>query len=235
MGKATVDEIRTRFDNDVERFSTLDSGHISFVDSKISLEIITETAKRLVHNAINLLDVGSGAGNYTLKMLSKIPNLNCTLVDLSKPMLDRAFERISKQIKGKITTIQADIRDVELENTSFDIILSGAALHHLREDVEWENVFGKLYKTLKPKGCLLISDFISQNSKLLTEYMGEMYSDYLNRVGGEEFCRDILNKIEREDAPKSLDYQLDLMKKVGFKTVEVLHKNMCFAVFGAIK
>jgi tRNA (cmo5U34)-methyltransferase len=65
--------------------------------------------------------------------------------------------------------------------------------------------------------------------------MFERYSDYLKRICGEEFCRDILNKIEREDTPKSLDYQLGLMKKVGFKTVEVLHKNMCCAVFGAIK
>jgi tRNA (cmo5U34)-methyltransferase len=40
-------------------------------------------------------------------------------------MLDKAFERISKQTKGKTTTIQADIRDVELGNNSFDIILSG--------------------------------------------------------------------------------------------------------------
>jgi tRNA (cmo5U34)-methyltransferase len=57
----------------------------------------------------------------------------------------------------------------------------------------------------------------------------------LNRVGGEKICQDILDKIAKEDTPRSLDYQLDLMKKVGFSAVEVLHKNMCFAVFGAIK
>ena len=235
MSKATVDEIRTRFDNDVKRFSNLNIGQDSLVDAKLSLEIVTESAKRIVPNAVNLLDVGSGAGNYTLKMLSKIPNLNCTLVDLSKPMLDKAFERISKQTKGKITAIQSDIRTTNLEKDFFDIVLSGAALHHLRDKSEWEDVFSKMYRTLKPKRCLIISDLIFQNNKLLTEYMFEMYSNYLNRVGGEKFYQDVLDKIEKEDTPRSLDYQLDLMKKVGFSTVEVLHKNMCFAVFGAIK
>jgi tRNA (cmo5U34)-methyltransferase len=235
MDKATVDEIRTRFDNDIETFSNLDTGQSSFVDSKLSLEIATESAKRLVPHALNLLDIGSGAGNYTLKMLSKSPNLNCTLIDLSKPMLDKAFDRISKQTKGNIATIESDIRNIELEDNSFDIILSGAALHHLRTDNEWQNVFAKLYKALKKKGCLIISDLVFQDNILLTNYMIDMYSNYLNSLGREDFCQDVLNKIEREDTPRSLTYQLDLMRKVGFKTVEVLHKNICFAVFGAIK
>jgi tRNA (cmo5U34)-methyltransferase len=168
-------------------------------------------------------------------MLSKIPHLSCTLIDLSKPMLDKAVKRISKQTKGKITDIQSDIRTADLEKDFFDIALSGAALHHLRDMSEWENVFGKLYRTLKPKVCLIISDLIFQNSKLLTDYMFEMYSNYLNRVGGEKFCQDILDKIAKEDTSSSLDYELDLMKKIGFSAVEVLHKNMRFAVFGAIK
>jgi tRNA (cmo5U34)-methyltransferase len=61
MNKATLDEIRTRFDNDIERFSNLDIGQASLVDAKLSLEIATESAKRIVPNAMNLLDVGSGS------------------------------------------------------------------------------------------------------------------------------------------------------------------------------
>jgi tRNA (cmo5U34)-methyltransferase len=30
-------------------------------------------------------------------------------------------------------------------------------------------------------------------------------------------------------------FQLDLLRQVGFSEVEVLHKNGCFAAFGAIK
>ncbi|MDR0977582.1 MAG: class I SAM-dependent methyltransferase [Endomicrobium sp.] len=235
MNKATTDEIKARFDNDVKSFSNIDTGQFSFVDAKLFMEIAAESAKRLVPSAKDLLDVGSGAGNYTLKMISKIPDLNCTLLDLSEVMLQEAFNRIFKKTKKKVTTIQSDIRDVELDRESFDIILSGAALHHLRNDDEREMVFCKLYDTLRTNGCLIISDLVYQNSNVLTEYMFEMYSDYLKRTCGEKFCEDILNKIEKDDTPTTVDFQLNLMKKAGFKTSGILHKNMCFAVFGAVK
>ncbi|MCK5392013.1 MAG: hypothetical protein KAJ31_06265 [Deltaproteobacteria bacterium] len=41
--------------------------------------------------------------------------------------------------------------------------------------------------------------------------------------------------IDIEDSPRSLSYQIELMKKVGFGTVDVLHKNSCFAAFVGIK
>ena len=114
MNKSTVAEIKERFDKDVERFSNLDTGQLSTIDAKVSLELITEASKRIVPHAVNLLDIGCGAGNYTLMMLSKIPDLNCTLVDLSKPMLDKAFERVSQKTKNQVTILQGDIREVDL-------------------------------------------------------------------------------------------------------------------------
>lgn len=123
MKKSTVEEIRERFDNDVERFSNLDTGQVSTIDAKISLELITEAARRIVPHAENLLDVGCGAGNYTLMMLSKIPDMNCTLVDLSQPMLEKAYERVSKETGKEVHVIHGDIREAGLKENHFDIIL----------------------------------------------------------------------------------------------------------------
>lgn len=235
MKKSTTNEIRERFDNDVERFSNLETGQLSTIDAKISLELITEATKRVVPNAQNLLDIGCGAGNYTVKMLSKLPNLNCTLVDLSKPMLDMAFERVSHETNGTVEIIQGDVREVALKEDHFDIILAGAVLHHLRDDHDWETTFAKLYSVLKPGGCLMISDLISQDSELLNSYTWERYGDYLEEIGGLEYRAKVLDYVEKEDSPRSMNYQLDLMKRVGFSSVEILHKNMCFGAFGAFK
>lgn len=235
MSKSTVQEIKERFDNDVERFSNLDTGQISTIDAKISLELITEASKRIVPNAKHLLDVGCGAGNYSLMMLTKIPDLNCTLVDLSKPMLDKAIERVSQKTKSSVVILQGDIRDVELNENHFDIILAGAVLHHLRDDNDWETTFEKLFKLLKPGGCLMISDLITQDTELLNEYTWERYGDYLEEQGGKEYRQKVLDYVAKEDSPRSMNYQLDLMKRVGFSKVEILHKNMCFGAFGGIK
>lgn len=233
--KSTIEEIRNRFDNDVERFSNLDTGQVSTIDATLSLELITEGAKRMVPDAENLVDVGCGAGNYTLKMLEKLPSLNCTLVDLSKPMLDRAFERVSAQTESTVTILQGDIREVELQQNHFDIILAGAVLHHLRDDKDWETTFQKLYNILKPGGCLMISDLVTQETEAMTAYTWERYGDYLEAVDGAGYRQKVLDYVAQEDSPRSVTYQLQLMRETGFHYVEIFHKNMCFAAFGGIK
>lgn len=235
MKKSSVAEIRERFDKDVERFSNLDTGQLTTIDAKISLELITEAARRIVPNAEQLLDIGCGAGNYSLKMLSKLPNLECTLVDLSDPMLDKAYERVSEQTNKKVHVVKGDIREVPLKQNYFDIILAGAVLHHLRDDQDWETTFKKIYGILKPGGCFMISDLITQDTEILNNYTWERYGDYLEELGGKDYRKKVLDYVDKEDSPRSMNYQLDLMKNLGFSKVEILHKNMCFGAFGGIK
>jgi len=233
--KSTNEEIRERFDNDVERFSNLDTGQLTTIDAPLTMDLCTEAAKYVNPNATQLLDIGCGAGNYTLKMLSKIPDLNCTLNDLSMPMLKKAKERVSAQTTGIVTLLQDDMRNLNLPNDSFDIILAAATLHHLRDEKDWEQVFTKFYKTLKPGGSIWISDLITHDSPTLIGLFDQRYSDYLDTLGGPEYRQKVLNYVAHEDTPRSLNFQLALLTKVGFKQVEVLHKNSYFAAFGGIK
>ncbi len=235
MKKSTITGIRERFDKDVERFSNLDTGQLTTIDAKISLELITEAAKRIAPNAEQLLDIGCGAGNYSLKMLSKLPNLECTLVDLSGAMLDKALERVSEQTNKKVHLVKGDVREVSLKQNHFDIILAGAVLHHLRDDQDWETTFRKIYDLLKPGGCLMISDLVTQDSEILNEYIWERYGDYLEELGGKDYRKKVLDYVDKEDSPRSMTYQMELMKKLGFSKLEILHKNMCFGAFGGIK
>jgi len=233
--KATNEEIKERFDNDVERFSNLNTGQQTTLDAPLTMELCTDAAKHIVPNAKELLDIGCGAGNYTLKMLTKIPNLNCTLNDLSLPMLERAKERISAQTSGTVTTIQLDMKELDLPAEKYDIILAAATLHHLRTDEDWELVFTKFYKSLKPGGCLWISDLITHDTEPLNTLFQKKYCNYLESLGGSEYRQKVFDYIEYEDTPRSINFQLNLMQKVGFKDTEVLHKNLCFAAFGGVK
>ena len=233
--KSTVEQIRERFDNDVERFSSLEAGHVAAVDSTLSLELVTESARRLCPEAEELLDIGCGAGNFTLKMLSKLPGLNCTLLDLSKPMLEKAEQRVAPATKGRVKTLQGDIRETELAEDFYDIVLAGAVLHHLRDDAEWNLVFSKLYRIIKPGGCLVVSDLMTQESEVLNGYFGERYFEYLSLAGGDEYAKKVFDCIAQEDTPRSVAYQMELMKNVGFRMVDILHKNICFAAICAVK
>ena len=82
MNKSTTQQIRERFDGDVERFSNLETGQSATIDAPLSLALIAGAASRVSPGALSLLDVGCGAGNYALKMLEQLPHLDVTLIDL---------------------------------------------------------------------------------------------------------------------------------------------------------
>jgi tRNA (cmo5U34)-methyltransferase len=150
-------------------------------------------------------------------------------------MLDKAYERVTAQTGNVVHIYQGDIREIALPENHFDIILAGAVLHHLRDDADWIFVFQKLYTLLKPGGCLMISDLVTQDNESLNNYTWNQYGNYLQNLGGKEYREKVLDYIEKEDSPRSVTYQLNLMQQVGFSKVEILHKNLCFAAFGGIK
>ena len=233
--KSTVEEIRQRFDNEVDRFSNLQTGQTATVNAPLALELIANAAAATNPRATRLLDIGCGAGNYTLKLLERLPNLDVTLIDLSRPMLDKAQQRISAVSTGKLHTIQADMREVELGEAAFDIVVASATLHHLRTDQQWHDMFAKLHRALAPGGSLWIFDLVDYEFSPVREMMKQRYADYLDALESPEYRKFIFDYIEKEDTPKPLVFQIELLKTVGFLTVEVLHANSCFAAFGAVK
>ena len=219
----------------MERFSNLETGQSATIDAPLALDLVTQVVARLNPSATALLDVGCGAGNYALKLLQRLPGLDVTLLDLSRPMLDRAVERVTPATTGKVTAIQGDVREVELGREQYDVILAGAVLHHLRGDQEWEHVFAKLYDALKPGGSFWIVDLITHAIPQVQEVMWERYGAYLTGLRDEAYRDHVFAYIEREDTPRTVMYQLDLLRSVGFREVEILHKNNCFAAFGGVK
>jgi tRNA (cmo5U34)-methyltransferase len=235
MGKSTVDEIRERFDTGVERFSNLETGQSATIDAALAMDLIARSAARATPGARDLLDIGCGAGNYSLKALEYLPNLSITLNDLSLPMLIRAGERLAISRCASVARVQADIREWEPGEERFDIVLAAAVLHHLRSPAEWERVFQKLFTALRRGGGLWIFDLVAHESESVQNSQWERYSEYLINFQGETYRDKVFSYIEKEDTPAPLTYQLELLRKVGFSRIDVLHKNGPFAAFGAIK
>jgi tRNA (cmo5U34)-methyltransferase len=235
MQKSTQEEIRARFDREVERFANLETGQTATMDATIALELIQQAASRVVPHARALLDLGCGAGNYTLKFLQVLPDLDVTLIDLSRPMLDRAVERLAGKTKSKVLALHGDIRELDIGEQRFDLIVAGMVLHHLRETEEWNSVFRKLYKSLRTGGVFLVSDFVDHEIAPVHELMWERYGEYLTALKDAAYRDHVFGYVLKEDSPRSVTFQMELLKECGFARVDVLHKNSCFAVFAAVK
>ncbi len=200
------------------------------------MQLITEAAVRLTPNIVRVLDIGCGAGNNTLK-LSEVYGkpFACDLLDLSGPMLARAKERVLHAGVETAEVWEFDFRDAALPRESYDVILAAAVLHHLRDDQDWQAAFEKMLSLLKPGGSVWITDLVVQETVPIQDLMWSRYGDYLEEIGGGEYRKKVFDYIAKEDSPRSVTYQLELLRRVGFAHVELLHKNSCFAAFGAWK
>src|ERR1700677_2411907 len=185
--KSTVEEIRARFDQEVERFSNLSSGQQATIDAPLVLELVAKTAQRHLRPGSAILDLGCGAGNFTLRVLQEVPGLHCHLVDLSRPMLDRAEQQIRSAAASTVTTVQSDLRELSYPENSFDGILAGAVLHHLRDDADWKKAFAAFHRWLKPGGRIYVADLAYFDVPDAQEVMWQRYGDYLSGLGGTEY------------------------------------------------
>jgi tRNA (cmo5U34)-methyltransferase len=229
--KSSVDQIRRRFDADVERFSHLETGQQAAMDAVAILEVVAKTAACFLRPGGAVLDVGCGAGNFTLRVLAEVSPLDCTLLDLSGAMLARARERVSAMTsRGRVETVQADVRAASFADGSFDAILAGQVLHHLRGDAEWDATFATFHRWLRPGGALLVADLIAHDDPAVQRVMAARWANYLEAFGGAAYRDKVLGYTEEEDSPRSLAFQAAALRRAGFAGVEVLHKN---AVFGA--
>jgi tRNA (cmo5U34)-methyltransferase len=151
-------------------------------------------------------------------------------------MLDRAVERIQAAAPAVVVTaIQGDIRETPLPDATFDVAVAAMTLHHLRDDIEWQRVFGAVYRAIVPGGSFWICDFVTHQSPAVNAVMWQRYGEYLAALKGPEYRDHVFGYIDAEDTPRPLSWQLDLLARTGFREVDVLHKNSCFAAFGAVK
>jgi tRNA (cmo5U34)-methyltransferase len=233
--KSTIEEIRTRFDQDVERFSNLETGQQATIDAPLILELVAKACSRHLRRSSAILDLGCGAGNFTLRVLQEIKGLNCHLVDLSRPMLARAEERVRAGGAATVQTQPADLRTLNYAPETFDVILAGAVLHHLRDDEDWRSAFARFHSWLKPGGRLYVADLAYFDVPDIQEVMWNRYGEYLESLGGVAYRDKVFAYIDKEDSPRSLSFQFALLRNCGFSAYDVLHRNSVFACYVGLR
>jgi len=67
--KSTPEAIRNNFDQQVERFSNLETGQTTAIDSPLCMELVARSAALLNPDARRVMDLGCGGGNYAVKVI----------------------------------------------------------------------------------------------------------------------------------------------------------------------
>ena len=143
-------------------------------------------------NEIKILEIGSGTGILTNYLISKYPNSQITLIDISESMIESCRNKFG----NRLNYIVSDAENYEFEN-KFDLIISNATFqwfNNLSETVE------KYKDILNENGKIIFSTFAEGTYKELNESflkVSEEYKYSQNFIGLEELKK--IGKILREE------------------------------------
>ncbi len=80
-----------------------------------------------------------------------------------------------------------------------------------------------------------MADLATFEEPAVQEMMWARYGNYLADLGGAEYRDQVFEYIEKEDSPRSLPFQLGLLREAGFHSMDILHRNSVFACYYARK
>jgi SAM-dependent methyltransferase len=102
----------------------------------------------------NVLDAGSGFGQYTWRMAKRNPGWNIRGVDINSSDADDCNDFFVKTgLSDRVIFMQGDLTDLS-DKSWFDFILTVDVMEHIENDAK---VFLNFYNSLKDKGLLIIS------------------------------------------------------------------------------
>lgn len=210
-------------------------------------EVIIEMIPFQKNNGIRILDIGSGPGSLSLRILKKYPKVVITCLDGSLQMLAAAKKMLDNYSAQKKTFIKFNFETEKLSevfNEKFDMVVSAFAIHHLSHRAK-RQLFKEIYKIIETNGGFINGDIVrSKNHKIELKYE-DVWARHVKKMVKYILKKDILlesikaegRKREEEegDKPASLEEQLRWLRTAGFDTVECVWKYYCFAVYGGFK
>nr|NQU90525.1 class I SAM-dependent methyltransferase [Bacteroidota bacterium] len=210
----------------------------------LMLDIITKVVPAETNT---ILELGSGTGELTMKLLAGCKQAKFLCIDYSGRMI--------QFMKNKITTaghdsrmewVQTDIENIPLSDNivlktgSVGACVSSLALHHLTDESKGR-LISHIYTLLRPGGHFWIADTVLPRSGEMTGYFMAEREQWLSDQGltremmAQKMLHDKLFKQPDNHNPGTIEKQLGMFEMAGFRTTEVLWKYFGLAVFGGIK
>lgn len=180
---------------------------------------------------VDWLDTGCGTGVLAAGVLEETCDVRFTLCDPSLSMLDIA----KKRLEGKdVRFINAASHEFSFE-AEFDIITAVQCHHYYKPD-ERENAVANCYKALRDGGIFITFENIKMSTDVSDDIAMKRWIDFLREHGNSK--EDVKKQIDRrgvETLPITIEQHLELLKKVGFKSVDILWASYLQAGFMAVK
>jgi len=187
-----------------------------------------------------VLDLGCGDGLFIHELSKSFKPSKVTLVDGSAEMIGAAQRRLSGQ--GDYYFIQASFQQLVADDTlseNFDFVYSSLAIHHLPSD-EKKKLYAYIYERLSPGGWFIHYDVVLPPSEELEKWYLSFWREWIKTHPSKERREQLLGipdqyKGNIDNIPDTLGSQLEVLKDVGFCSVDCFYKYGIFSLFGGSK
>lgn len=223
-------KVSSVFDDMVSR-SVPHYGEVQRMIAGLSFAFIPE------HGGV-VCDLGCSTGT-TIKLLATHPRRPSDLrfigFDNSPHMLDQARAKLADLIATELI----ELREADL-NDSFTIPPCNVALLNWTlqfvRPLHRESLLRQVHDALEPSGALLLSEKTLVSDSFLNRTYIDLYYDYKRDAGytNEEIQRK-REALENVLVPYRVDENIAMLKRCGFRTVDVFFRWFNFAGFVAIK
>jgi SAM-dependent methyltransferase len=159
------------------------------------------------------LDLGCGDGRLAAILLDARPDLDeVVAIDISPPMLARARERFAAE--SRVDIREWDLNDSIAPLGAFDVIVSGFAIHHLRDERK-RTLLGEVAAQLSPGGTFA-------NLEVVASATPELHAAFRAAIGR--------GYDDPEDKLVAVESQLEWMRAAGLVQVDCMWKWRGFAL-----
>lgn len=192
---------------------------------------------------LQVLDLGGGDGFITEYMKQRFPDNAFCLLDGSVDMLEKAEQRLAGKGVAFIQQTFEQYIDAAPQDQKYDFVFSSNAIHHL--DFNGKSLlYAKVFRELAFGGAFVNIDMVLSATAGSERWQFNMWRDWMNEAlqrngrGNDVGKYDDLPwtaKRKPENQPSTLNDQLELLGRIGFRDVDCFYKYGVFAMFGGTK
>ena len=144
----------------LDRWDAQQTGYLPYREDRFGAML--EVVEALLPEDFVAVDLASGPGSLSQRLLARFPSASCVALDLD-PVLVEIGRRAQGDAGGRLRWVEADLTSAELAGAigleRVDAVLCTTALHWLPSD-RLAHVYGQLGRLVRPGGVLINGDNI---------------------------------------------------------------------------
>ena len=198
-------------------------------------EMIARLLDYLPVDAKQVLELGSGTGNLSLRLAEALPLATMTLVDGSTEMIDLVRSRIETarpRASRRTSYVVAKFEELDLPPRSFDLVVSSISLHHVQDKA---SLYARIRSMMSTGGRFCFADQIRGEPESNHRLNWERWLDFCRERGhcSSDEIESLLQHAAAHDHYTTLSQHSALLAGAGFSELDCVWRNWMWGIVTA--